>query len=84
MKYIKSIWRRILISILMASGASALTQMAVESDQGEPSKSLFYLTAIFAFIGLSSIVWYDKYKYFFFPDKAKKDAEDDDILDSDI
>lgn len=79
MTFIKKIWARILISLLFGGAISEL----IIIKTGNASYSSMIPTFI-CFVVLTAIVWFDNYKYYFFPNwgsKNKKDLENNNILD---
>jgi ABC-type Mn2+/Zn2+ transport system permease subunit len=80
MKHLKKIWVRVLISLLFGGVCSEINHIRTGSPSIETSNILVWMGAIITFVILSLIVWFDKYKYYFFPPKDKE-TEDESILD---
>ena len=77
MTFIKKIWVRILISLLFGG---AVTEILTIST-GITSYTM--VPALICFVLLTSLVWFDNYKYYFFPNwgtKNKDNKEKNDIL----
>ncbi len=83
MKYIKKIWVRILISILFG-GVFTETIAIITGNRLNPT----IIPTLICFGFLSAIVWFDYYKYYFFPNwglkNKNRNKNNDDILDDGI
>jgi len=80
MKYIKKFWSRALISVVLASLGSELIFMRTGHPDPKIGSILIWLNAILIFFLFTLIAWFDKYKYYFFPQKDKDDELHEDIL----
>jgi len=78
MKHIKKIWVRLLLSVLAGGVMAEIVHMKTGNSSPEASNMIVYLGAIIMFSFLSFIVWVEKYRYYFFPEKTNTES---DILD---
>ncbi len=78
MKYIKKLWVRIIISLLMGGVLVELINVTLGTIPEQSSGLMVLIGAGLTFGFLSLIVWFDKYRYYYFPDKTK---EEEDVLD---
>ena len=81
MKFIKKIWGRILISLILGGFATEI----ISIKTGTTYTSL--MPAFICFLVLTAWVWFEDYKYYYFPNwgSNNKDAKNNnDILDDEI
>ena len=77
MKYIRKLWVRIIFSLFAGGIISELIHIKVGDMTPQSSTLLLWIGAGITFGVLSLIIWIDKYRYYFFPQKN----DDEDILD---
>ncbi len=77
MKYIKKVWVRILLSLLMGGMLAEIVHIKLGDISQQTSTTIVWMGAGIAFGFLSLLVWIAKYRYYYFSHKEKEE----DILD---
>ena len=80
MKYIRKLWVRIVVSLLTGGFAAEFVHVKTGNASPELSNLILVVVGFLMFFLLSTVVWFDKYKYYFFPHWDDK-AKEEDILD---
>lgn len=77
MKYIRKFWVRLLVSIASGGILAEVVHVKFGVIDQQSSAVLVWIGAGITFGILSLVVWIDKYKYYYFPDKNEEDILDD-------
>jgi len=80
MKYIRKLWVRIILSLLTGAFFAELVHVRTGHQSIEASNLILVIGGMLTFFLLSTLVWFDKYKYYFFPHWDDQ-AKEEDILD---
>lgn len=82
MEYIRKIWTRALISLVIGAASVELYVMSTGNEIIRETKVINWLPVVVIFLLLTAIVYFDKYRYYFFPSKDINKETRDDILDN--
>ncbi len=77
MKYIRKIWVRLLISVLAGGMCAELAHIRVGEISEQASTTIMWMSTGIIFGLFSLIVWFEKYRHYYFPKKEKES----DVLD---
>lgn len=77
MKLIRKIWVRFLISLLLGGMCTELTHIKLGELDPQVSTTVTWMSTLAIFSLFSLIVWWEKYRHYYFPKKKKTS----DILD---
>lgn len=83
MKYIRKLWSRLLISLVGGSFATELLVISTGKGAIRGGSMMLLLIAALIFSILSGIVFFEKYKYYWFDYKESKESRED-VLDDDL
>ncbi len=77
MKFIRKIWVRALISLFLGSMCTEIIHISLGEFAAQSASTITWLSSLLLFSLFSLIVWWEKYRPYFFPKKKKSS----DILD---
>ncbi len=84
MKYLRKIWIRILLSLIIGGILAEMYHLMHGTIEPRLFNTLLYMGAVVTFILLSAIVWGTAFLVYLFPSWFSEEELDKDILDKDL
>lgn len=81
MEYIRKIWTRALISLVLGIASVELYVMCTGNEMIRDIQVINWLPTVVIFLLFTAVVYFEKYSYYFFSPKDSGKENRDDVLD---